>query len=246
MGPGAADSREVGVGDVKEPTRLTAIFTRRPAPGRAKTRLSPPLEPAAAAALAEGMLRDAVERCRASSGFRTVLLHTPAGEGPWFAARFPGLRLRPQRGPDLAERLANAFADLLEEEGVETLVAIGSDQPLVGAARIVEAHRALEEGADLVLGPDLGGGYYLVGMRAPHPELFTRVEMSTDGMCAATVRLAEERGLAVRLLATGYDVDVGADVERLRADLDRWRARGGEDEADFPRHTAAILLELVS
>jgi len=226
-------------------SRLTVILTKRPFPGRVKTRLCPPLAPRQAAELAEGMLRDAVARCACCAGFRTALLFTPAEDEAWFRRAFPDLDdLRPQRGAGLAQRLANAFVDGLAAAGTRTLVAIGSDQPLVTTARIEAAHEALERGADLVLGPDRGGGYYLVGQREPHPVLFTEVAMSTEGMCAETVRLAEERGLAVHLLEPGDDVDRAADLARLRRDLAAWRARGGAGEPDFPRHTEASLRAL--
>jgi len=227
--------------------RLTAIFTKRPVAGRVKTRLCPPLGPAGAARLAAGMLRDVVARSLACPDFHTALFYSPAEERPWFASAFPDLPdLRPQQGAGLAERLAAAFEETLDGREVRTLVAVGSDQPLVSTHRVVEAHAALEQGADLVLGPDLGGGYYLIGMRESYPELFTEVAMSSSDMCAATVALAEQRGLSVRMLAVGYDVDVEADLLRLRRDLDRWRARGGADELEFPHHTEAALRELTT
>ena len=221
-------------------TRRTAILSKQPVPGQVKTRLCPPLDPGQAAGLAEAMLRDAVERCMASRAFRTVLWFAPAGAGDWFRGAFPGLELAAQRGPDLAWRLRAVVEDELRDAATDTLVAIGSDQPLLSTGRITEAHARLEGGADLVLGPDAGGGYDLVGMRAPHGELFTSVEMSTAGMCAETVRLAEARGLGVALLEPGLDVDVEADLMTLRAEL----ARSSPDSAEFPRHTAAFLSDL--
>jgi len=217
----------------------TAIFSKRPEAGRVKTRLCPPLVPAEAARLAEAMLRDAVERCAAAPGFRTVLCYAPAAAGAWFRAAFPAVAdQRAQRGAGLAERLAAFFADELGVPGAgRTAVVIGSDAPLVGTRRIARAHALLARGADLVLGPDAGGGYYLVGLRAPHPELFTAVPMSTADMYARTVDLARSSGLVVEELAPGYDVDVADDLDRLRRDL-RGRA-AGDDE--FPRHTAEAI-----
>ncbi len=219
--------------------RLTAIFAKRPEPGRVKTRLVPPLSPAGAADLAEAMLADALARGEAARGsFRTRLCYAPAEAEAWFRERFAeAVELVPQRGPGLAERLAAFFDEALAEEGVDTAVAVGSDAPRLSTARIEEAHRRLENGADLVLGPDLGGGYYLVGLRRPRAELFTAIEMSSEGMCAATVALARREGLAVELLEPDYDVDVEADLVRLRADL----ARDDPAAPDFPRHTAALL-----
>ena len=117
---------------------------------------------------------------------------------------------------------------------------MGSDAPGVPAARLAEAHERLEAGADLVLGPDLGGGYYLIGMRAPHPELFLEVTMSTAHMGQETVALAQSRGLEVTRLATDYDIDVEADLRRLVEDLER-RDPASED---FPRATAGAIKAL--
>ena len=243
MAPSTPGSTEREPGRAR---RWTAILSKRPAPGRVKTRLVPPLTPEGASDLAAAMLRDAVERCATSQAFRTALWFAPASEEAWFRTAFPGLELRPQRGEGLGERLAAAFEEGLAEPGARSLVAIGSDQPLVSSACIEAAHIALEDGVDVVLGPDAGGGYYLVGLRAPHASLFTEVPMSSAGMCAETVRLAESLGLSVRLLEPGYDVDVVADLLRLRGDLGRLRAPGAPGApGEFPRHTDDCLQRLL-
>jgi len=220
--------------------RLTALFTKRPAPGRVKTRLSPPLTPVEAAELAEAMLRDAVERSLAGA-FRSALAFAPAADAPWFRRHFPGLPQQvPQRGAGLGQRLAHFAEEAFAGRDVRTLVIVGSDQPLVPLARLQEAHAALEAGAGCVLGPDQGGGYYLIGLARSLPELFTEVPMSSAGTCAATEALARARGLAVVRLAQHADVDVPADLERLCAEL---AAQAPETPGD-PRHTRAALERL--
>ena len=217
----------------------TGIFTKRPLPGAVKTRLVPPLDPEGAARLQEAMLRDVVERFVAAP-LAPVLWYAPAEDRAWFEEAFPSVRLEPQCGPDLARRMAYTFEDVLFD--ADSAVLVGSDQPLIPAERIVEAHRALEEGAEVVLGPDLGGGYYLIGMRGSHPELFLGIEMSTESMCTATIERAREFGLALHLLPEELDVDTGADLERLRDTL----FGDGLDPAspDYPARTAGVLAEL--
>jgi len=201
-----------------------------------KTRLSPPLEPADAALLAEAMLRDVLERLGGARSFRTLLAFAPAEEAAWFAAAFPDVERRAQRGEGLGERLAELVAAELAA-GAPSVVAIGSDQPLVPLERLERAHAALAGGAELVLGPDRGGGYYLIGVREPHGELFTGVTMSSEATYAETLRLARARGLDVVELEPDIDVDVEADLERLSDEL----ARRGEEHPDHPRRTAAVL-----
>lgn len=224
-------------------SRLTALFTKHPTPGEVKTRLCPPLTPAQAARLAEAMLRDTVERCLAGE-FRTLLAFAPAESAAWFRAEFPELEeQRAQVGPGLGERLALCVAECFARREARTLVVIGSDQPLVPLARLHEAHRALEHGAGCVLGPDPGGGYYLIGLARSVPELFTEVPMSSAGMCAATAALARERGLSVERLAEHPDVDTPADLEHLCAELGPGR-RPGERDQRFVSHTRSVLADL--
>lgn len=224
--------------------RLTAILSKQPVAGQVKTRLCPPLAPEQAAGLAAAMLQDSIERCQAGAaagGYRAALWYAPASAEPWFRRAAPRLALFPQRGADLAERMAQAFALGLAQPETQSMVLIGSDQPMLAGERILEAHRALEAGSDLVLGPDAGGGYYLLGMKRPHPELFSSIPMSTAAMGRQTLELAQELGLRVQLLEQGYDVDVAADLLRLAADLSRW-----EDprHPDYPRHSQAYVAGL--
>jgi rSAM/selenodomain-associated transferase 1 len=222
-------------------SRLTALFTKRPVPGAVKTRLCPPLTPSQAAALAEAMLRDAADRLRSATGFRAALAYAPADAAAWFRAELPGLAdHRPQRGDGLGARLAAFFEGALAEPWTETVVVIGSDQPLLGVDLIRAAHAALEDDADLVLAPDPGGGYGLVGLRAPCPELFTSVAMSTADMLDATLAKARAAGLEARLLETVDDVDTAADLARVG------RALAVLDPAapGYPRRTAAALATL--
>ena len=213
--------------------RLTTLFTKRPEAGRVKTRLCPPLSGEEAARLAEAMLADTVEKCHGAP-FRTALVFAGGENEPWFRERFPALaEQHPQVGAELGARLAHFARRAFAELGARTLVVIGSDQPLVARAQIVAAHERLEAGEDLVLGPDRGGGYYLIGLRSACDELFS-VPMSSAGMCAATEALARARGLSVALLAEGEDVDTPADLARLRATL-------ALSNPEFVRHTRAAL-----
>lgn len=194
-------------------------MAKRPVPGAVKTRLCPPLTPEQAADLALAMLDDTVLKCLACAAFETALCVAPAEEVVWFRERYPRVRtVEAQRGAGLGERLADHFERASRELPGWTLACVGADQPHVPAERIAEAHAALESGADVVLGPDLGGGYYLVGLARPIPELLTRVPMSTPDMCERTMALARSLGLSVRLLEPDYDVDEPGDLARLAED----------------------------
>ena len=220
------------------PRRTTAIFAKKPVPGMVKTRLCPPLKAAQAAELADAMLSDVVERLSGSRGFHTCLYYAPHGAREWFVETFAEiLDRRPQIGVGLGERLAGYFSEELMGTVGSTAVAVGSDAPLLSVEAVCEAHDQLCHGADVVLGPDGGGGYYLIGMREPHTELLLEVEMSTEDNLERTIALAKDKGLRVDLLAPGYDVALERDLLRLRDDLSEMSV----DDARFPARTAEVL-----
>ncbi|HLF47828.1 MAG TPA: TIGR04282 family arsenosugar biosynthesis glycosyltransferase [Methylomirabilota bacterium] len=132
--------------------------------------------------------------------------------------------------------LANGFAEFLGN-GHAGAVAIDSDTPTLPTEHLAEAVARLRRGdADLVLGPSEDGGYYLIGLRAPHPELFDGIRWSTPEVMPETLRRAEEKGLRVALLPTWYDVDTPTDLARLRAAL-------AASQTLTPRHTRKFLTE---
>ncbi len=71
----------------------------------------------------------------------------------------------------------------------------------------------------MVLGPSEDGGYYLIGLKRPCPELFQGIAWSTGRVLAQTVERAEALGLSVALTPPWYDVDTASDLDRLRNEL---------------------------
>lgn len=234
------------------PNRRTTIFTKRPRPGRVKTRLTPPLSAAQAARLAQAMLDDTVARHLARPEYTTAIAVAEVEDVAWARARYPGVNeVDAQAGEGLGERLANWFGQRCD--GASSVVVVGSDCPLLASDSVLDAHLALEsedpeERADVVLVPDAGGGYCLVGLRRALPELFTEISMSTERMFDETIALARRLDLRVRLLARHYDVDLESDVQRLGMDLRRRidRATGAPARGDreFPVRTYAELQTL--
>jgi glycosyltransferase A (GT-A) superfamily protein (DUF2064 family) len=72
----------------------------------------------------------------------------------------------------------------------------------------------------VVLGPSRDGGYYLLGMNQPTPEIFSGMTWSHDRVLAQTIGKLADRGIGFSLLPAFFDVDTAADLERLRAITD--------------------------
>src|ERR1043166_2059145 len=80
----------------------------------------------------------------------------------------------------------------------------------------------------VVLGPSDDGGYYLIGLKKPHREVFEQIDWSTERVLNQTIQRATQIGVEVKLLPTGYDVDDEANLRRLCKELLGER----RDEAD--------------
>jgi rSAM/selenodomain-associated transferase 1 len=118
-----------------------------------------------------------------------------------------------QRGADLGARMAHAFAFHFDR-GDCPVVAIGADAPEVDAGTVQEAVRRLRE-ADVVLGPAVDGGYYLLGLRRPAPYLFSGVPWGTCRVLQVTVALCVAHDVGVGWLTPLRDLDTAADMEAL-------------------------------
>ncbi|MGH7301043.1 MAG: TIGR04282 family arsenosugar biosynthesis glycosyltransferase [Candidatus Rokuibacteriota bacterium] len=211
-----------------------AIMAKAPRVGAAKTRLCPPLRAPEAAELARCFLLDAVERVRVVAGAQPIMAYAPVEAQAEFEDLAPGFALIPQRGRDLGERQHHLVEDILGL-GFEGALVIGTDSPTLPRECLDEAVSfSMAPDVDVVLGPTEDGGYYLVGLRAPCPALFEDVPWSTSAVLGRTLERARRFGLRVACLPTWFDVDTGADLERLRTELDSAPELG-------PRHTRKFL-----
>ena len=214
-------------------TNALLVVAKRPAPGRTKTRLTPPLSPEQAAALYECFLRDTLDLVRRLSGVTPAIVYLPAEERAYFEALAPDFELLLQEGDDLGERLDSALTRLLVA-GYQHVAIMNSDGPTLPPACLTGAFDALAGGADIVLGPCDDGGYYLIGLKQPAPRLLREVRMSTPDVLADTIAIAAEEGLTVELLPTWYDVDDAESLERLINEL-------ATAPPEMARHTRALL-----
>jgi rSAM/selenodomain-associated transferase 1 len=122
-----------------------------------------------------------------------------------------------QAGTHLGERLSNVLARHFEL-GYQKVAVMNSDGPTLPLAFLEEAFSGLD-GADVTLGPGHDGGYYLIGMKRLHAQLFEDIRWSTEDVVPQTLEVCQRLDLKVYVLSEWYDVDVEADLDRLTADL---------------------------
>jgi rSAM/selenodomain-associated transferase 1 len=193
---------------------MLLIFTRFPEPGKVKTRLIPELGSAGATRvyrhLAEQVVRTARSLRRQS--MQAVVCVEPARRIPdmasWLGA---GLIFRGQVGAGLGERLSQAF-DRAFTGGARRVVAIGTDCIELSSELIAEAFDLLARN-DAVLGPATDGGYYLIGLSRPLPDVFRDIPWSTDQTLTVTTRRLASVGVSPQLLPPLNDIDTWDDLK---------------------------------
>jgi rSAM/selenodomain-associated transferase 1 len=198
-------------------------MAKAPLAGEVKTRLVPPLTTPEAAALNVCFLRDMAENMKnisetaAASG---LVVYTPTGSESAFDGVLPeGFKLLVQRGTSLGERLCNATDDLLKQ-GYGAVCLINSDSPTLPKSILIRAIESLATDGDrVVLGAAEDGGYYLIGLKHAHWNLFNQIAWSTSDVLARTRQRAAEINLPVELLPPWYDVDDAQTLNRLCEEL---------------------------
>jgi rSAM/selenodomain-associated transferase 1 len=200
--------------------RALIVFLRHPHPGAVKTRLVPTLGAAVASelyrVLAESILQATVPR---EGEYERLVFFDPPEAAEAVRAWLPGVRLQAQSGDDLGARMADAFGRAFRR-GARRVAIVGTDTPSVSREVVAEAFRGLDE-ADVVVGPAEDGGYYLLALRAPRPELFVGIAWSTPDVLDQTRARVTAAGLILRELPCRRDVDT---LDDLRAEWTDVRA----------------------
>ena len=193
------------------------IFAKAPQPGTVKTRLIPELGAVGAAALARRMLAHTLQQALAAGVGPVELCMSPSpDDAAWKNVALPDAVARTSQGEgDLGERMARVIFRVTDQQPV---LIMGSDCPGLTAARIGEAASQLQA-HDAVLLPVADGGYVLIGLKSPCPELFTAMRWSTPSVAAETLRRMAALDLQVWLGPQLHDIDEPADLNHLPAGL---------------------------
>jgi uncharacterized protein len=206
-------------------------MAKAPRPGTVKTRLVPPLSPSSASALSAGFLRDMTENIALAAREVAIcgyVAHAPAG----FEAEFDGMLaagtglvladgagVSAQRVRGFGRSLLHAALALFAQ-GHDAVCLLNSDSPTLPTRVLTQAAIALAEPCDrVVLGPAEDGGYYVIGIKAPHIHLFQDIAWSTPSVAEETRERARTLGLQVVELDTWYDVDDAPALLRLCREL---------------------------
>jgi len=229
---------------VKKPRPALIVFCREPIEGQVKTRLIGSMTAAAAAAMADAFIRDALAKAVSVHPARVVIAASApdgAEHSKYFrrlARRF-GAELIDQGGGSLGQRMARSIAPFSSHGAL----LIGTDTPSLPTAMLASSLDTLRR-SRVVIAPSLDGGYYAVGVRGAMPPIFTGIRWGTRRVFETTIARLESDNVPYAVGPAWYDVDRWADVMLLAAHLRmlaRTRPRAGSSPCPA---TESVLVRL--
>lgn len=185
------------------------IFTRNPELGKCKTRLAATIGDEAALEIYKFLIKHTVNISIGVKADKFVYYSERRRENDsWNDEIF---RKKVQRGDDLGSKMEIAFNEVFTL-GYERAIIIGSDMYDMTSKDINEAFEKLAS-KNFVLGPAEDGGYYLLGMKSIHPEIFRHKNWGSDTVQKAT--LEDLKNEKVALLAEKNDIDYYEDIKNV-------------------------------
>ncbi|MBV5259652.1 glycosyltransferase [Synechococcus moorigangaii CMS01] len=186
------------------------IFTRYPVPGQTKTRLIPALGAMGAAALQRQLTEYTLRTVQTLKDI-DVSVYFSGGTGVQLQAWLGNDWIyQPQQGKDLGDRLIHAF-QTSEQQGYDKTVVIGIDCPDITGEILEKAFYGLNA-TQVVLGPAVDGGYYLIGLRRNITALFTQMPWGTAQVFRETQARCQRLNLSCALLPELQDIDYPEDL----------------------------------
>jgi rSAM/selenodomain-associated transferase 1 len=200
------------------------IFVRSPSDKQVKSRL--------AATLGGGFASDFYRLCaehviqetgRMQSGVQRYIFYASREERAvrrWLGHQFCFVA---QSGGELGDRIEHAFGTVFSH-GSEKAVIVATDVPDLTHDIMDKAIKALDS-CDLVIGPSHDGGYYLLGMKKLHRELFEDIPWSTERVYSETLLRVKAQGLSSQILPSLRDIDTEDDLRQWlasRSYRERW------------------------
>lgn len=188
------------------------IFTKNPVPGKVKTRLAATVGNDVAFSVYQQLVKHTLVITSGLPVDKFVFYSDEVEQEDVWNKKHYLKQL--QQGNNLGERMNNAFASTFKK-GVNKVVVIGTDCPGLDAGIIMNAFAYLDK-YNVVIGPAADGGYYLLGMKQHHPQLFENIAWSTNIVFEETISKCVASHLDYWLLPVLNDIDEEKDLIHLK------------------------------
>lgn len=211
------------------------VIAKECLPGRVKTRLSPPLSPEAAAAIAQISLTQTLDTARTLPAKSRWLVM----DGTPTAHDAEGFTVVAQQSGGLDERLAAIF-----DAVTGPVLLVGMDTPQFSAdhlAPLLADWRSGAPGHDAWIGPATDGGFWALALRRPSGRLVRGVPMSTESTGQRQRERLVAEGLSVGTLTELTDMDYFDDAVAIASLIPATKfAHAVHAAADNPQYPAAL------
>lgn len=190
--------------------QLLMVFTKNPELGNCKTRLASTIGDEAALNVYTQLLDYTADFAKKVNAEKSVYYSKVIQKNDrWDESIF---HKKIQVHGNLGVKMATAFKENFDA-GFEKILIIGSDCAEINEDDIHNAFQALDE-SEVVIGPAIDGGYYLLGMRAFIPSLFQDKSWSTPDLINETISTLKKQQISFSLLKEKSDIDFEEDLER--------------------------------
>ena len=188
---------------------LIIIFTRNPELGKVKTRLAKTIGDKSALNIYKFLLEHTEKTIRNISSDKTVYYSVKIRDNDlWDSSIY---QKHQQQGEDLGIRMDNAFKNGFNNK-YEKIIIIGSDLLDLRPEHIEKAFIKLDN-HDIVIGPALDGGYYLLGLKKMYPQIFQDKDWGTASVRKNTLQDLNNEN--VFLLEELNDIDTYDDIKNI-------------------------------
>ena len=229
-------------------SKILILFLKTPRPGFVKTRLTSIFSQSEAAELYSSFIKDTLHLALNITGVSVYVAWTPDDGLPelqsvlgcnakvsWFK----------QKGNHLGEKLSNALKGFLEKK-TQKIVILAGDSPLLPQNYVEQAFSTLDKN-EIVIGPAIDGGYYLIGMSSKaidkYKTVFELIDWGTSRVLDQTRKAIRSCSLSYHELPTWYDVDYPEDLEKIRNDIKLLRKDGDYKTGSNTEATIKAIFE---
>ncbi len=199
----------------KDQDTCILLFVKYPEKGKVKLRLSRGLNEEIVQELYRCFVQDTLKTIKKIDAPFFICFHPPDAQCKFQIWLGSTLRFLPQQGEDLGERMKNSFTDAFTK-GFQKVILMGSDSPDLPEDYIKQAFTTLQT-KDVVLGPTVDGGYYLIGFKSTTftPLVFEEIHWSSPLVFQETMTKLKQTQRSVGLLPIWSDVDTLSDLYNL-------------------------------
>ena len=189
---------------------LLMVFIKNPLPGKVKTRLAKTIGHEKALHVYQLLLDYTLMVAKSITADKAVFYSDYIDANDiWKRNNFLQFV---QKGTELGDKMANAFIEAFTM-GYKKVVIIGSDCFELNAGIISDAFKILGEN-EIALGPAKDGGYYLLGMKKYHEQLFKNKTWSTENVLRDTLQDLSNLNLTFKQLPILSDIDEEKDLDK--------------------------------